>query len=174
MKLDIDKPKRNSALKGLFSKEQDILRANVDLAKDEEASNEEIKQGFQSFCESYEDLLDQTRLITKVSDKLQNKLNTANQTLNDKNIELQNTIDELTKARIGRKAATITLLFAVFLFIISEGFIDPIIDNYTNNNFWLSMVDKAVIALLLKPLEGFVEKWLIKNAASKRKLKLQN
>ena len=101
------------------------------------------------------------------------KFNNINQTINDKNIELQNTVDELTRAKVGRKAATLTLLFVIFLFVISEGVIDPIIDSNTNGNTWLSMVYKAVIALLLKPLEGFLEKYLMKTAVKKRVVTLK-
>jgi hypothetical protein len=160
------------SLKGLFSNELDILNANQEIANGN-ADEQVVRKAYKELCENYEDLLDQTRLLTKVGDKLQNKLNNINQAINDKNIELQNTIDELTRAKVGRKAATLTLLFVIFLFVISEGVIDPIIDSNTNGNTWLSMVYKAVIALLLKPLEGFLEKYLMKSAIKKRVVTLK-
>ena len=159
-------------MKGLFSNELDILTANQELSSSN-AEEQVVRKAYKELCDNYEDLLDQTRLLTKVGDKLQNKLNNINQAINDKNIELQNTIDELTRAKVGRKAATLTLLFVIFLFVISEGVIDPIIDGNTNGNTWLSMLYKAVIALLLKPLEGFLEKYLMKSAVKKRVVSLK-
>ena len=101
------------SLKGLFSNELDILNANQEIANGN-ADEQVVRKAYKELCENYEDLLDQTRLLTKVGDKLQNKLNNINQAINDKNIELQNTIDELTRAKVGRKAATLTLLFVIF------------------------------------------------------------
>jgi prefoldin subunit 5 len=157
----------SSKKENLFKSETQILESSEDLLKKESVSLEEYKTSFKELCFNYSDLLDQTRLITKVSDKLQNKLNSAYESLEHKNIELQSTIDELTKARVGRKAQTIILFIGLSLFILEEIVLEPIIDSIVQNNIWVSLVIKLVIAFLLKPLESFVESWLLKTTQKK-------
>lgn len=154
----------SSKKENLFRMEILVLEKSEDLLKKDNISYEEYKEAFKELCFNYSELLDQTKLITKVSDKLQNKLNTVNETLEVKNIELQNTIDELTKARVGRKAQTIILVIGLSLFILEEIVLEPVIDSVVNNNLWINIAVKLVIALLLKPLESFVESWLLKSA----------
>jgi len=107
-------------------------------------------------------------LVTKVSDKLQNKLTKAHDAINAKNIELQNTIDELTKARAGRTAATVILILGVVLFMLSEVVIDPYIDSHTGGNIYISIGVKGLIALMLKPIESVLESQLLKLAWKRR------
>jgi len=123
-----------------------------------------------NLSDNYEELLDQTVLITRISDRLQKKLDKTNDKLqhlndqlNDKNIELQNTIDDLVKAKAGRKATTIVFVFALVLFVFSEALIEPYIDSYANN-IYLSLSIKAVIAMSIKPLEMLVEDSILKAA----------
>jgi hypothetical protein len=170
----------------LFQHEITVLEHSRTIIADDSKSKEEIVKDYSKLCDHYEEMLDQSKLITKVSDKLQNKLNSANAALADKNNELQETIDELTKAKIGKKAATITFGLAVILFVLSEGFLDPIIETtakklfidnpnqatfikYSNIILWTSMFGKLIMALLLKPLETFIEEYLLKRAIQQQK-----
>jgi len=146
----------------LFKSETQILEQSENLLSKQDATFDEYKDFFKELCFNYSELLDQTRLITKVSDKLQNKLNSAYEAVEVKNIELQNTIDELTKARVGRKAQTIILFLGLSLFVLEEIVLEPIVDKSTGNNIWIGLSIKLVIAFLLKPLESFVEEWLLK------------
>ena len=148
----------------LFKAETQVLERSQTLLSKQDTSFDEYKDSFKDLCHNYSELLDQTRLITKVSDKLQNKLNSAYEAVETKNLELQNTIDELTKARVGRKAQTIILFIGLSLFVLEEIVLEPIVDFSTNNNIWAGLSIKLVIALLLKPLESFVEDWLLKRA----------
>ncbi len=167
--------------KQLYENEIGVLSQMRKSITDENISKEDLANEFNTLCDHYEELLDQSKLITKVSDKLQNKLNSANEALANKNIELQDTIDELTKARIGKKAATITFGLAVVLFMISEGVLDPVIeaivakvlgDNHTQTGIfkfanillWATIFGKLIMAILLKPLESFIESYLLKRA----------
>ncbi|MBC7389647.1 MAG: hypothetical protein H7329_10580 [Opitutaceae bacterium] len=153
----------SSNKENLFRSEAQILESSKNFLKKENISFDEYKDSFKELCFNYSELLDQTKLITRVSDKLQNKLNSAYESLETKNIELQSTIDELTKARVGRKAQTIILFLGLSLFILEEIVLEPFIDNYSTN-IWLSLSIKLIIALLLKPLESFVESFLLKAA----------
>ncbi len=153
----------SSNKENLFRSEAQILESSKNFLNKENTTFEEYKDSFKELCFNYSELLDQTKLITRVSDKLQNKLNSAYESLETKNIELQSTIDELTKARVGRKAQTIILFLGLSLFILEEIVLEPFIDNYSTN-IWLSLSIKLIIALLLKPLESFVEGFLLKAA----------
>jgi hypothetical protein len=146
----------------VFSKETEILNASKSLCESDSVS----KGDYEELCKNYEDLLNQGKLITRVSDRLQNKLNNANEATAQKNIELQKTIDELTKTKISKRAVTYVLILAVFLFILSEVVIDPFIEKYANS-FFLSLFSKGVIALGLKPLESFVEGLMLQKAQAK-------
>ncbi len=157
----------SSKKENLFKSETQILEKCESLLTKEGVTLEEYKDSFKELCFNYSELLDQSRLITRVSDKLQNKLNSAYEAVEVKNIELRNTIDELTKARVGRKAQTIILFIGLSLFILEELVLEPIVDTATGNNVWFSLGIKLVIAFLLKPLESFVESWLLKAAKKK-------
>jgi len=165
----------------LFQHEITVLERSRAVVEDDSKEKSEIVGEYKNLCDHYEEMLDQSKLITKVSDKLQNKLNTANSALADKNVELQQTIDELTKARIGKKAATITFGLAVVLFVLSEGVLDPVVEglamkifkdhdntksfiDYSTIILIASMFGKLIMALLLKPLETFIEEYLLKRA----------
>lgn len=157
----------SSKKENLFKSETQILEKCENLLKKEDVTLEEYKDSFKELCSNYSELLDQSKLITRVSDKLQNKLNSAYEAVEIKNIELRNTIDELTKARVGRKAQTIILFIGLSLFVLEELILEPIVDNATGNNIWFSLGIKLIIAFLLKPLESFVETWLL-NAANQK------
>lgn len=157
----------SSKKENLFKSETQILEKCEQLLAKEEVTVDEYKDSFKELCFNYSELLDQSRLITRVSDKLQNKLNSAYEAVEVKNIELRNTIDELTKARVGRKAQTIILFIGLSLFVLEELVLEPIIDKATGNDIWVSLGIKLVIAFLLKPLESFVESWLLTKANKK-------
>ncbi|MDB5255908.1 MAG: protein serine/threonine phosphatase [Chitinophagaceae bacterium] len=96
------------------------------------------------------------------------ELKNANDELDSANKELTETIDELTRVRISRFATSLTLLVAIALFLLSEGFLDPIVDSYSTN-IWLNLSTKLLLALLLKPIESFFEKLLLSYAAKRKK-----
>ena len=129
-----------------------------------------IKTEFARLIENFDETVGELKLITKVSDKLQRKLDKTNSALDTKNKELQDTLDALTKAKVGRKAATIVLGLAVLLFILEEVFLEKIIDSYSGGNLWVSLGAKGAIALGLKPIESFLETILL-NSAYKNSLK---
>ncbi len=157
------------AKRHVFEKETAILEHIQEFLKKDNLSHDQYKEELLQVKNYYEDLLDQGMLITKVSDRLQNKLNNLNSKLQDKNVELQNTIDELTKARVGRKATTIVLLVAVILFLVSEGILEPQIEANIGDNLWLGLFFKGLIALLLKPIETLTEKYLMNQAIKNKR-----
>ncbi len=146
------------------------------------------EEDIKAFADKYEDVLTQLKLITSVGNRLQRKLNNANKKLKAFNItlrkqkaeierinkelertnrELRETIDELIRARAGRKATTFVLVFVIVLFIISES-IEIYIEQFSQNiQKWGSIISwtlKALLALLFKPIESFFENMFTKRA----------
>ena len=91
-----------------------------------------------------------------------------------KNIELQKTIDELTKTKASRRAKAITLGVAVALFVIEEIITDLLIHpNIPANNFLISLGSNFIIVFSLKPIENAIEHYLLEHRFSKKKGHLQ-
>lgn len=85
-----------------------------------------------------------------------------------KNIELQNTIDELTRTRVGKKARAWTLVIAIVLFTIEDFILHSALVAISTDNFFVSLVVKMVIIFSLKPINGAVEHYLLKRIIRKK------
>lgn len=169
---------KSSRKKNLFSQEAQILSEARDVLSDESNTKEVLELKLKEFCDSYEDLLDQSKLITKVSDRLQKKINKTNDELEGKNIQLEDTLESLTRAKVSRKATTITLIIFIVVFLVAEWGVEPHIDEYSTANFtgyWtilsVQLGSKAILALMLKPIEMVVEKVLLRQAEKEIKAK---
>lgn len=166
----------SSRKRNLFSQEASVLKQAQSVLEKDGTSPSDIREELENLCRSYEELLDQSKLITKVSDRLQKKINKSNEDLEIKNIELQDTLDSLTRAKVGRKATTITLVIFIVVFLLAEWGVEPHIDTYVLEHFtgyWtilgVQLGSKAVLALLLKPIEMIVERILLKQAENEIK-----
>ena len=155
---------------------EELERAQAFIAQ-ENIENHIFRNEYVKLVDSFDDAVGQMRLITKVSDKIQKKLDRVNSALDSKNAELDNknaelqkTIDELTQARAGKIAATIVLVIAVMLFLLEELFIDSVIKNLLGTTSqWASIITKLVVVLLLKPIEGLLENFIISYLYKKKK-----
>lgn len=159
----------------IFQKEKAFVQeAEEFIELEENHTVDKLRDEFKILTSNYSELIDQIVLITRISDRLQKKLDQTNEKLSDlnaeledKNIELQNTIDDLVKARVGRRATTIVFVFALVLFVFSEALIEPYIDTYADN-IYISLAIKAIIAMSIKPLEMLVESSMMKSARKRR------
>ncbi len=167
--------------KEVFEQEVEILnKARKILSDKNQYSLEDLWKSYHVLFKSYEKMLGDATLMTTVSDRLQNRLNItseqlktrseqirlANTKLEQQNELLQNTIDELIKTKVSRRATTITLTVAVLLFLLSEGILEPWIE-FQTDSFLVGFVLKGVIALLLRPIDYLVEKYLLYEAMQK-------
>ncbi len=166
-----ERRRERKAKQNLFEAELQLLRASQSFLEKEDITLEECKKQLTLINSNYDDLLDQSKLITKVSDRLQKKITKAHDALEETNIELKDTLDALTKAKVGRKAASIVLIVFILIFVLTEAFLEPVIDDYATSHFqgeWavqgFELVIKALIALLFRPIEAIVEKILMKQA----------
>ncbi len=167
----------------VFPEETKVLKEMQILVSEDISNPILFKEKITFFTKKYEELLDQTKLITKVSDRQQKKINKINDSLNEvnvimekKNDELQNLLDDLSRAKVGRRATTITGIVFIGLFLTTEAFIEPRIEDYlhtTNgilhdHEFAVGLSLKGLLALMLRPIERIVEKLLLKHEKEKK------
>lgn len=156
-------------MKELYHEEQKILSDYVGKIKKKEVNLEDAV----NIAVNYKDLLDQSKVITRISDRLQKKLDHANQKIKSQNVEIQKknkelavTIEQLAKMTVGKKAARILFFSAVILIVAEEQFLAPVIDVWTGNE-WVSGIIMLVIALGLKSFESSVEGYFLKKQKDK-------
>lgn len=73
---------------------------------------------------------------------------------------LKNALNDIEKAKIGRKATTIVFGVAIGIFILSEAIFDPFIDAL-ETSLLIGLSFKRGLALFLKPVESFLEKFML-------------
>ena len=165
--------------RNVFEKEEELLKTTLELSESEKFRKDPLLDEYKKLSSAFSKLLDEAILITSVSDRLQNKLNRAHDKLQAQseeinkintelaynNEQLQKTVDELTKVRVSRRAATYVIVLAMILFLVSEGLIEPHIEAQTDNAL-IGLSLKLLIALIIKPIEAVVEKLLMKRAAN--------
>jgi len=134
------------------------------------------KEEILDFSDQFEDLVAQAKVITRVSDRLQKKLDSANlqireqnEEIKDKNLELEQTIEQLAKARVGRRASTIMLTVALGLFVAEQLLLEPIINDYVDTPY-LGLGILGGLFFVVKGLESGLEKYFL-NQEKKKILK---
>jgi len=151
----------------IFEKEHRILAASkVFLEKDfKEVSSEELRQEYEVLSQTYGELLGEVKLLTSVSDRLQNRLNRANETVVKRNEELKEAQDLLNKTKIAKKATNIILVAAVMFYLVSEWMVDPLVANL--GSLWghsLSLFLKFGLAISLPFAKKVLEHFLLQTA----------
>jgi len=81
--------------------------------------------------------------------------------IEQKNIQLQKTIDELTRTKISRRAKAITLFVAMALIVIEDTIMHFAVNPYAHDDFLITLVANGAIVLLLKPIENIIEQFLL-------------
>lgn len=173
---------KDVAQSDVFQAEIDFLKEVRALAEDDNISTEKVKENYKLLCDKYDRLIGEAKLLTSVSDRLHSKLNEANEKLKKQSDEinkinddlkvnnqlLQDTIDQLVKAKVGRKASSVVLLIAIILFIISEGILEPEVEAYFGDSSSIGFIFKLGIAVLLKPIDVLVERYMMRRALKQR------
>jgi len=86
------------------------------------------------------------------------------------NRQLQDTIDELTRARIGRKAKALTLGLAIVLFIFQDAILRTALRLLASDNYFLLLGVKMAIIFSLAPINRGIERHLLRQVKGKRRL----
>ena len=174
----------NNSKSHVFEREVELLNRSEDVVtKINTIDKKELESEYSKLTNSYAQLLEETRLITRVSDRLQNKINRANdklstqsekiskinEELESNNDTLKRAIEQLVKAKISNRASTIVLIFALILFLLSEAVFEPFVEARVDS-FWIGLLFKAMIFGLLKPIEMLVEKYLERKSSGKDKI----
>ncbi len=89
--------------------------------------------------------------------------------IEQKNIELQDTIDELTRTKVGKKAKALTLIIAIILFVAEEMILHTVMHLIPEENLIMSMGVKAAIILSLKPIDSAIEHYMLHKLIRKKK-----
>lgn len=84
-----------------------------------------------------------------------------------KNRELQDTIDELTRAKIGRRAKALTLALAIVLFIFQDAILGTALRLLASNNYFVLLSVKMAIIFSLSPINRGIERHLLKRVVRK-------
>jgi hypothetical protein len=161
--------------KTVFEYESQILIRSREILNNE--SIVDYKQPYIDLTNSYEALLNDIKLLTSVSDRLQKKHNQTNERLREinekssqqaeeikaiheslqaKNAEITARIEELkatkndlTLAKIRRRATGIIVIVAIILLVLTELF-----DRFVmEGSSWAS---KIIIIIMIKPLDNFI------------------
>jgi hypothetical protein len=164
-----------------MEKTQDLYHDEITHLKDFRSKLDThtiYKADLDAFGDQYEELVAQAKVITRVSDRLQKKLDGANvqireqnEEITEKNVQLENTIVQLAQARVGRRASTIMLTVALGLFVAEQVFLEPLINQYIDTQF-IGIGILAVLFFIVKALEGALEKYFM-NQEKKKILKGQ-
>lgn len=161
--------------KTVFEYETQILARSREILNNE--SMTDYKQPYIYLTNAYESLLNDIKLLTSVSDRLQKKHNQINERLREineessqqaeeiraihealqmKNAEITARIEELkatkndlTLARIRRRATGIIVIIAIVLLVLTELFDRFVIEGSS----WAS---KIILIILIKPLDNFI------------------
>lgn len=104
--------------------------------------------------------LEQNRNIFQIKNKL---IADQHKEIEQKHTELKNTLSELAKIKVSRKALLFSIITLVVLVILTEVFLEPWIERYTENDFF-SIGSKIAIAFLLKPIDSLYERILFRRA----------
>jgi tetratricopeptide (TPR) repeat protein len=86
-----------------------------------------------------------------------------------KNIALQETIDELTLAKISKKAKALTLSLALVLFIFQDKILETVLHIFASDNYWLSLSIKIAIIFSLEPVNKAIEHYLLRKVIKRQK-----
>ena len=79
-----------------------------------------------------------------------------------KNRELEDTIYELTLAKISRKAKVFTWIFAIILFIFQDSILGFVLRVLSSSNYYVLLLTKMAIIFSLSPINSAIEHYLLK------------
>ncbi|CAN0148030.1 unnamed protein product, partial [Chrysoparadoxa australica] len=104
--------------------------------------------------------LEQNKNIFRLKNK---QIADQHQEIEQKHAELKSTLSELAKIKVSRKAMIYSIFTVVVLVILTEVFLEPMIEQYSINEY-ISIASKIFIAFLLKPIDSIYERLLFRKA----------
>lgn len=161
-----------------YSRESEIINHFRTIASKQNRSVEETSEALNDLTQHYERLLDDSKLLTSVGDRLQKKLKSANLMLREqadeikranlaiqeKNVALQESLDALTRAKASRRATALLVIVALVLFLaaeIPESSIEQALSQYGFLGAVAVWSLKVVITLTLLPVQTGLERFIL-------------
>ncbi len=152
--------------------ERKWIRENVRMVKDEDGNFlyfegfvddiTELKRNKATIKEQNKELYDLNKNLEEKVEERTQELETQQKIVQVQNARLARLLHEVTRVKITRQATMIAVVITLALFLLTEGFVEPIIEGNYKNDFYISLAFKGLIALLIKPIEMLVEKILIR------------
>jgi len=122
--------------------------------------------------EDYERKLSDAKLIFEAEQtKKENIIIKAQKTeIENKNKQLQETLDELTITKVSRKAKVLTFIVGITL-IVAQDPIFGLVLSQVGDSYFLSILAKVIIILSLKPIDIAIENYLLRRIVLKKRKK---
>lgn len=153
----------------LFQDENEILEEFQRKIENESYTHEDII----AFKEQFESQTAESQVMLKISDRLQKRLDTANTKIREKsdeiiskNEKLNEALDNLMRARIGKKASTIMFTATILIFVSEELYLGPLVE-YFVGYVYLILILKGLVAIGLKSFESVLENIFVNGAKKK-------
>ncbi|MFT4736630.1 MAG: hypothetical protein ACI8QD_002557 [Cyclobacteriaceae bacterium] len=147
--------------------------SNLESFREKLEAHAIYKDDLEEFSEQYEELVAQAKVITRVSDRLQKKLDganvqiqEANEEIKDKNTKLEDTVGQLAKAKVGRRASTVMLVVALILFFLEQWLIQPKVEEYFSSPL-ISVGILILLFFLVKFFESKLEAYFLNQEKKK-------
>ena len=137
-----------------LAKKAGLNRTEDSTEKKIERLNRKVARERNARVEAEKVIEEQSRRLHIVNEEITR----SNADLESANEELARTMTELTSIEVRRKAALITLLVAVVLFLASEFYLEPILERRING--YMLIVEKMGVLGLLVPTEIIVSRIL--------------
>lgn len=152
-----------------FLDENDILEEFQKKIDNKSYTHEDVV----AFKELFEGQTAESQVMMRISDRLQKRLDNANTKIKEKNEEivsknekLNEALDNLMKARVGKKASTIMFTATILIFVSEEVYLGPLVEMFTGYAY-LILVLKGLIAIGLKSFESVLENIFVNSAKKK-------
>ena len=110
-----------------------------------------------------EDLFYTRAIFHDVTEKKRDEIKIRQQNIDlaGKNKQINEGVTKLRKATASRKSTAIVLGIGLALFVMSEYWLEPMFIKYSGNTNYL-WIFKTVIVVLLKPIDMFLERWMLR------------
>jgi hypothetical protein len=112
----------------VFEKETQILSHSRSVLTQpaEELTPDTLRGEYEKLSQSYAQLLGEAKLLTSVSDRLQSRLDKANDNVNRKETELNIALTALEKSKNSLTVTNIIFMFIVGLFLVIDWTVDAV------------------------------------------------
>lgn len=112
----------------VFEKETQVLSHSRSVLAQpvEELSLDTLRGEYEKLSQSYAQLLGEAKLLTSVSDRLQSRLDKANDTVNRKETELNTALTYLERSKNSMTITNIVFMFIVGLFLVIDWTVDAV------------------------------------------------